>query len=208
MYNLYLLSVIAIFTLLILSNTTLSKRLRTNRSLQLLLALVIILFSYNNIHVGFLMLAIVTTVLLSIKREQLSFDKIMNSFGFNPELFSFPSMPSLPTISNPLKGLMTNLDLDLEPDPDNYTETASEAESEFDDNVSDIDPNEYVTELDPTVTSDLDSLVNNYLQEDTPSPQQSLDKQQPQTQILPPQQANDEEHITSEQLAQMFEHLT
>ena len=198
MYNLYLFFVIAIFTLLILSNTTLSKRLRTNRSLQLLLALIIILFSYNDIHIGFLMLSIVTTVLLSVKREHLSFDKIMNSFGFNPDLFSLPNLSDLPTISNPFKGLTTKLDLE----PDDHTEAASEAESEFDDNVSDIDPSDYVTELDPTVTSDLDSLVNNYLQEDTPS-QQALSPQQ----ALPPQQANDEEHITSEQLAQMFEHL-
>lgn len=209
MYNLYLLSVIAIFTLLILSNTTLSRRLRTNRSLQLLLALLIILFSYNDIHIGFLMLAILTTVTLSIKREHLSFDKIMNSFGFNPDLFSLPSLPSLPTISNPLKGLTAKLDLEA----DDTTEAASEAESEFDDNVSDIDPSEYVTELDPTVTSDLDSLVNSYLQEGSSHADPARSPQSPHApliadQSLPPQQANDEEHITSEQLAQMFEHLT
>jgi hypothetical protein len=207
MYNLYLIAVITIFVLLILSNSTLSKRLRKNTSLQLLLALLIILFSYNDIHVGFLMLAILATVLLSVKREQLSYDKIMNSFGFNSELLSFPSSissslsTSLSSISNPLKGLTSKLNLDAD---EHASEAASEAESEFDDNVSDIDPNDFTMEMDPTVDTDLDNLVNTYLNEDTPSTNKMLTKQ---TQQTPTEQANDEEHITSEQLAQMFEHL-
>lgn len=208
MYNLYLISVIAIFVLLILSNTTLSQRLRKNTSLQLLLALLIILFSYNDIHVGFLMLSILATVLLSVKSEQLSYDKIMNSFGFNPELLSFPSSissslsTSLSSIPNPLKGLTSKLN--LEPD-EHAPEAASEAESEFDDNVSDIDPNDFTMEMDPTVDTDLDNLVNTYLNEDSPT--QPPTTQQPS---VPEehQTANNEEHITSEQLAQMFEHLT
>lgn len=159
------------------------------------------------------MLALITTVLLSVKSDQLSYDKIMNSFGFNPELLSFPSLSSLPSISNPLKGLTSKLN--LEPDEE-APEGASEAESEFDDNVSDIDPNDFTMEMDPSVNTDLDNLVNSYLNQEVPSSsneQPSIGGASPMKPAhsensLPPQQASDNEHITSSQLAEMFEHLT
>lgn len=193
MYNIYLLSILTIFYLLIFSNSVLSETLRTNGSLKLLLGLITVLFSYNDIHIGFLMLAIVVITLLSVKRQNLNFDTIMNSFGFNPELFKFdipslPTMPSLSSLSSPFNDITTLTE----------DETTSEAESEFDDNVSDIDPNDYITDMDPTVNSDIDDLVNNYLQEEQPTSSVVTESHK---------QANEEEHITSEQLAEMFQHL-
>ena len=144
------------------------------------------------------MLSTVVITLLSVKRKNLNFDTIMNSFGFNPELFKFnmsslPSLPSLPSFQD-YQSIPTLSE----------EETASEAESEFDDNVSDIDPNDYMTDMDLTVNNDIDDLVNSYLQEDQP---QTSHNQASQPQATPTEQANDNEHITSEQLAEMFEHL-
>lgn len=179
MYNLYLIVILTIFTLMILSNSTLSERLKSNNSLQLLIALLVILFAYNDIHIGFLMLAILFTVLLSVKKNDLSFEKIINSFGFNADIFDF---------TNPFAGLTSNLNLDSP-----NTDITSEADSEFDDNVSDIDPNDYITEMDTSVNNDIDNLFDNYLQENN--------------EPTPPTQASENEHITSQQLAKMFEHL-
>ena len=74
------------------------------------------------------------------------------------------------------------------------------AKSSWKYNVSDIDPEDYVTEIDTSVNNDIDNLVNNYLDEDI----QTTDTTK---QSLPPQSASDDEHITSQQLAEMFEHL-
>lgn len=199
MYSPVILGVLVTYILLILSNSVLSKRLRTNRSLQLLLLLVVFLFAYNKIHVGFLMLAIMGVTLLSIDKSDLSFDAIMNSFGFNPQLFTLPSI-QLPTLSNPFSSLTSSLNLDAP----NQQDATSEAESEFDDNVSDIDPNDYIAEMDATVNNDIDNLVNNYLQEDTPPLQSQTHA--PPSQLQQNSQTT-EEHLTSDQIAQMFSHL-
>lgn len=193
MYNLYLFLIIAVFTLLLLSNSVLSKRLKKNSSLQLLLALLIILFSYNNVHIGFLMLAILGTVLLSVKGENLSYTKIMDSFGFNADFLSFNF-----NFENPFSGLTSKLELDAD-DEDERTEIASEAESEFDDNVSEIDPNDYISELDPTVNLDIDSMMSNYMNQNS-NPIQNANPNLSQS-------ADQNQQEASEQFAEMFNDL-
>ena len=131
------------------------------------------------------MLAILGVILLSIESGQLGYDNIMNSFGFNPDLLKF-------NIKNPFKNRLKNLTGKFDLEPEDKDDVKSEAEeSEFDDNVSDIDPNDYITEMDSTVNNDIDKLVNSYLNEDAP----------------PATSTKNDEHLTSEQLAKMFDNL-